>query len=38
MSNIADALGVEHIVYDEETIRRRVAEVGAQITKDFAGE
>ena len=38
MSNIADSLGVERIVYDEETIRKRVAEVGAQITKDFAGE
>ena len=38
MSNIADSLGVERIVYDEETIRARVAEVGAQITKDFAGE
>ena len=38
MSNIADALGVEHIVYDEEASRRRVAEVGAQITNDYAGE
>ena len=38
MSNIADSLGVERIVYDEETIRKRVAEVGAQITEDFAGE
>ena len=38
MSNIADSLGVERIVYDEEAIRKRVAEVGAQITKDFAGE
>ena len=33
-----DSIEIKRIVYDEETIRRRVAEVGAQITKDFAGE
>ena len=38
MSNLEKALNIERIVYDEETIRKRVAEVGAQITKDFAGE
>ena len=38
MSNIGDVLGVERVVYDEETIRKRVAEIGAQITKDFEGE
>ena len=38
MSKIGDVLGVEHIVYDEETIRARVAELGAQITADYAGE
>lgn len=38
MSNIGDVLGVERVVYDEETIRKRVAEIGAQITRDFEGE
>ena len=38
MGKIDDVLGVEHIVYDEETIRARVAELGAQITADYAGE
>ena len=35
---IDEVLGVEHIVYDEETIRKRVAELGAEITKDYEGE
>lgn len=38
MGKIDDVLGVEHIVYDEETIRKRVAELGAQISKDYEGE
>ncbi|MCR5616200.1 MAG: hypoxanthine phosphoribosyltransferase [Saccharofermentans sp.] len=38
MGKIDEVLGVEHIVYDEETIRKRVAELGAQITKDYEGE
>ena len=38
MGKIDDVLGVEHVVYDEETIRKRVAELGAQITADYAGE
>ena len=38
MGKIGDVLGVEHVVYDEETIRNRVAELGAQITADYAGE
>ncbi len=38
MGKIDEVLGVEHIVYDEETIRKRVAELGAEITKDYGGE
>ena len=38
MGKIDETLGVEHVVYDEETIRNRVAELGAQITADYAGE
>jgi len=38
MSKIDEVLGVEHVVYDEETIRKRVAELGAEITKDYEGE
>ena len=38
MGKIDEVLGVEHIVYDEETIRKRVAELGAEITKDYEGE
>ena len=38
MGKIDEVLGVEHIVYDKETIRKRVAELGAEITKDYEGE
>ena len=35
MTSLKDALKYEHIVYDEETIKARVKELGAQITKDY---
>ena len=38
MGTLSDALGVEHVVYSEETIKKRIEELGAQITKDYAGQ
>ncbi len=35
MANLEEALRTEHVVYDEETIRKRVRELGQQITKDY---
>ena len=38
MANLEDALRIEHVVYDEETIRNRVKELGRQITEDYKGK
>ena len=38
MANLEDALKIERIVYDEETIRNRVKELGRQITEDYKGK
>ncbi len=38
MANLEDALKIEHVVYDEETIRNRVKELGRQITEDYKGK
>ena len=38
MGNLSDALGVERVIYSEETIKNRIAELGAQIAKDYEGQ
>ena len=38
MANLEDALRTERVVYDEETIRNRVKELGRQITEDYKGK
>ena len=38
MDNLEDALKIERIVYDEETIQSRVKELGRQITEDYKGK
>jgi hypoxanthine phosphoribosyltransferase len=38
VANLEDALKIEHVVYDEETIRNRVKELGRQITEDYKGK
>ena len=38
MSILEEALKTEHIVYSEETIKSRVAELGRQITEDYKGK
>ena len=38
MDNLEDALKIERIVYDEETIQSRVKELGRQITEDYRGK
>ena len=38
MSNLEEALKTERIVYSEETIKARVAELGRVITKDYQGK
>ncbi len=38
MANLEDALRIEHVVYDEETIRNRVKELGREITEDYKGK
>ena len=38
MSNLEEALKTERVVYSEETIKARVAELGKQITEDYAGK
>ena len=38
MGNLSDALNVEHVVYSEETIKKRITELGAQIAKDYEGQ
>lgn len=38
MGNLSDTLGVERVIYSEEMIKKRVAELGAQITKDYEGQ
>jgi len=35
VSQLEQALKVEHVIYDEETIRNRVAELGKRITEDY---
>ena len=38
MTDLEEALKIEHVVYDEETIRKRVQELGRQITEDYKGK
>ena len=38
MANLEEELKIERIVYSEETIKARVKELGAQITKDYEGK
>ncbi len=38
MANLEDALRTERVVYDEDTIRNRVKELGRQITEDYKGK
>ena len=38
MANLEEALKIERVVYDEETIRNRVRELGRQITEDYKGK
>ncbi len=38
MTDLEEALRIEHVVYDEETIRKRVQELGRQITEDYKGK
>ena len=38
MANLEEALNTERVVYSEETIKARVKELGAQITKDYEGK
>ena len=38
MGNLSDALGVERVIYSEETIKNRITELGAQIAKDYEGQ
>lgn len=38
MANLEDALRTGRVVYDEETIRSRVKELGRQITEDYKGK
>lgn len=37
-SILSDSIKINRVVFSEETIKARVAEIGAAITKDFAGE
>ena len=38
MDNLPRALGTLKVIYDEETIRARVKELGNQIQKDYEGD
>ena len=38
MGILSDELGVERIIYSEETIKKRIIELGQQIAKDYAGQ
>ena len=38
MDNLEEALKIEHVVYDEETIQNRIRELGKEITKDYQGK
>ena len=38
MTDLEEALKIERVVYDEETIRKRVQELGRQITEDYKGK
>ena len=38
MDNLEEALKIERVVYDEETIRNRIRELGKEITKDYQGK
>ena len=38
MGILSDELGVERVIYSEETIKKRITELGEQIAKDYAGQ
>ena len=38
MDNLEEALKIERVVYDEETIQNRIRELGKEITKDYQGK
>ena len=38
MGILSDELGVERVIYSEDTIKKRITELGEQIAKDYAGQ
>ena len=38
MGILSDELGVERVIYSEETIKKRITELGEQIANDYAGQ